>query len=184
MSTQGKYNEDAPDFLKGKEIIDCGDQLVLENIKSDTLHLGTILHKYPIDWRTKKPVIIYPTHQWFINTESIRDDAIAEIQKIKIYPSTASDQKKDNQLIQKVRQRSYWCVSRQRAWGTPIPVFYRKDTDEVIITKKIIEHLCSLLESDGNIDYWWEKDVKDLIPLEALQEINLQSDDVVKGNVS
>lgn len=155
----------------------------MEHIKDDTIHLGSITHSCPIDWRTKEPVIVNATHQWFIDIVGIRDTALTEIDQVKIF-TTAAEEKNSDQLALKIKQRPYWCISRQRVWGTPIPVFYRKDTEEVITSDNIVKHINSLLQENGNIDFWWSKDVKDLIPESELKQLNLQADDIVKGSVS
>lgn len=181
LDNHGKYNDKAPEFLQGKEVMIDGNRLVLEKIASDIIRLGKICHSHPIDWRTKKPVIVMATHQWFIRTAAIRDDAIKAIESVKFYPPIKSD---DNHFAQTIRSRPYWCVSRQRSWGTPIPAFYHRETGKVILTKEIIDHLNLLLDADGNIDFWWTKSVEELIPSESLKKLNINPDDIIKGHVS
>lgn len=180
LDNHGKYNDEAPEFLRGKEVLADGNRLVLDKIAPDVIHLGTICHSYPIDWRTKKPVIVSATHQWFIHTDAIQDAAIEAIETVQFHPAAKRD---SNQLAQKVRSRPYWCVSRQRSWGTPIPAFYHRDTDQVIVTKEIIDHLKTMVDADGTIDFWWTKSVHELIPDELLKKLNLNAEDIIKGNV-
>lgn len=180
LDTRGNYNDKAPAFLQGKEVMTDGNRLVLKQIASDVIHLDEIRHSYPIDWRTKKPVIISAQHQWFIRTDAIQDDTMKAIESIRFYPAAKGDK---NELATKVRSRPYWCVSRQRAWGTPIPAFYHRETGEVIVTKELIDHLTLMLDADGTIDFWWTKSVQDLIPDELLKKLNLNAEDIVKGYV-
>ena len=108
-------------------------------------------HSYPYDWRTKKPVILRGSQQWFIDTKSLKNKALDVIQKdVKVEPKNMF------QGFESIlKSRPYWCISRQRVWGVPIPVFYDKN-DNVIISDAIIERLCELTEKHGNIDFWWE----------------------------
>lgn len=175
----GAYNAAAPDFLRGKDVAD-GNQLCLDRVAADTVHLDTITHSCPIDWRTKQPVIINASHQWFINIGAIRDQALARLDDVNVVSSAG---KRSNQLVLMLQQRPYWCISRQRVWGVPIPVFYRKDTDQPITSPPIIDHLTALLNDSGSMDFWWQKDVHDLLPAGEAERLGCDIDNIVKGNV-
>lgn len=79
VDENGKYNKYAPKFLMGSFVLDEGNKLVLEHIEKDIVKQGQIIHSYPIDWRTKKPVIIRASRQWFINTEALKKTALNEV---------------------------------------------------------------------------------------------------------
>lgn len=127
-----RYNEDAPAFLQGKYVLDEGNKSVLDHIKGDILHLSEITHSYPIDWRTKKPVIFRASHQWFIDTDKIKDKAAREVEKVKLFPKNVAETHKST-LAGQLMKRPYWCISRQRCWGVPIPAFYDKNNGRVLI---------------------------------------------------
>lgn len=147
------------------------------------MHLGKVSTSCPIDWRTKKPVIVSASNQWFINIEKLKAAASNEISNVNIYPITTGENSK-KLLRNQVETRPYWCISRQRAWGTPIPVFYSKKTGEPISHKGITEFLCSELKTQGNIDFWWTRGVSELIPEKVLKELNMNADDIEKGKVN
>lgn len=180
----GVYNADAPAFLRGHSVLEAGNRLVLEHCREDVVHLGHIVHSYPIDWRTKQPVLLRASEQWFINTAGIKDAAIEAIGAVDVYPQRSADANKAH-LIGQLRRRPYWCISRQRAWGTPIPVFYNRHTGAAIVDARIVEHLCALLERDpaaGASDLWWRLPVEELMPPAVLAELQLSVADVRRGD--
>lgn len=121
------------------------------------LKLNFITHSYPHDWRTKKPVIYRATAQWFASIKEIRADLLEAIQEVKWTPAWG-----ETRLYNMVKDREDWCISRQRAWGVPIPVFYGED-GEPIITDETISHVSELFRQHGS-NVWFEREAKDLLP--------------------
>uniref|UniRef100_A0A336LMJ3 isoleucine--tRNA ligase n=2 Tax=Culicoides sonorensis TaxID=179676 RepID=A0A336LMJ3_CULSO len=177
-----KYNDEAPEFLQGKYVLSEGNEAILDYIKKDVLHLSSITHSYPIDWRTKKPVIFRASHQWFIDTEKIKDNAAKEVEGVKLYPNHVSDTHKCT-LVAQLMKRPYWCISRQRCWGVPIPAFYDKISGNVIINEKVIQEILDHIESDGNIDFWWTKRSNEILSSDIISSLKISSpENIVQGN--
>ncbi|BAY52440.1 isoleucyl-tRNA synthetase [Thermostichus vulcanus NIES-2134] len=129
------------------------------------------VHKYPYDWRTKKPTIFRATEQWFASVEGFRDAALRAIAEVKWIPAQG-----ENRITAMVAERSDWCISRQRSWGVPIPVFYDKETGEPLLTAETIAHVQAIIRDRGS-DAWWELSVAELLP-ESLRD---QADRYEKG---
>ena len=121
------------------------------------LKLTFITHSYPHDWRTKKPTIFRATAQWFASIKDFRQDLLDAIEETKWVPAWG-----ETRLYNMVRDRGDWCISRQRAWGVPIPVFYAEN-GEPIITDETIEHISNLFREHGS-NIWFEREAKDLLP--------------------
>ena len=119
--------------------------------------LSFITHSYPHDWRTKKPVIYRATAQWFASIESFRTELLDAIKNTKFTPSWG-----ETRLYNMVRDRGDWCISRQRVWGVPIPVFYAEN-GEPIITDETIANVSELFRENGS-NVWFEREAKDLLP--------------------
>ena len=114
-------------------------------------------HSYPHDWRTKKPVIYRATAQWFASIEAFRDELLQAIRDTKFTPAWG-----ETRLYNMIRDRGDWCISRQRVWGVPIPVFYAED-GEPILTEETISHVSKLFREHGS-NIWFEREAKELLP--------------------
>jgi isoleucyl-tRNA synthetase len=121
-------------------------------------------HRYPYDWRTKKPTIFRATEQWFASVEGFREQALAAIAQVTWLPESGR-----NRIEAMVRERGDWCISRQRTWGVPIPVFYHRETGEVLLDAESLAHVEALIGEHGS-DVWWERDEADLLPPSRARE--------------
>ncbi|XP_017081217.1 isoleucine--tRNA ligase, mitochondrial [Drosophila eugracilis] len=181
VNDEGIYTKEAPDFLRGYSVLEQGNPLVLERIANDIVHSSKLEHSYPIDWRTKQPVIIRASEQWFINTEKLKAPAANALELVEIYPRTNAEASK-KALLTQLQKRPYWCISRQRAWGVPIPVLYSRESGKVVLNSTLIEHFCNLLRQEGSIDFWWANSVEELVPAQILSELGYKAEDLVKGS--
>ncbi len=159
VDEKGNLNEYSGQF-KGSNVLKDANDLIIEHLKGNNLLLlqENYKHRYPYDWRTKKPTIFRATEQWFASVNGFRSSALKAIDDVEWMPETGK-----KRIYSMVVGRGDWCISRQRSWGVPIPVFYKKDGNEILLNKEIISHIQELFSEYG-ADIWWDWDVKNLLP--------------------
>ncbi len=137
-----------------------GNSVVIEKLEKcgALLTKQDIQHSYPHCWRCKNPVIYRATPQWFVKVDKFRQKTLEEIKKIKWIPASG-----EARISNMVEGRSDWCISRQRAWGVPIPVFYCKECGEVIVTDETIENVAKIFEKESS-DSWVKYSAEELLP--------------------
>ncbi|XP_069017009.1 isoleucine--tRNA ligase, mitochondrial isoform X1 [Embiotoca jacksoni] len=166
VDEDGKYTELAGPELQNLSVMSEGSDKVISMLKEcgALVMEERCVHSYPYDWRTKQPVVIRPSKQWFINTASLKDKAKEALQKVRVLPESAR-----GSLLAMLDRRTYWCISRQRSWGVPIPVFYHRETGEALINKYTVSHIAKLFKEKGS-DCWWELPAETLLPPEVLKK--------------
>ena len=137
-----------------------GNSMVIEMLQNcgALLKQQDIQHSYPHCWRCKKPVIYRATPQWFVKVDKFRDEALNAIHNVKWIPASG-----ENRIGNMVESRTDWCISRQRAWGVPIPIFYCEDCGEVVCTDETIENVAKIFDKESS-DAWVKYSAEELLP--------------------
>lgn len=158
LDDEGRFTSlaspDHPTLLSGKEVLGSGNKAVLDHISERGSLLGShkYRHKYPYDWRSKQPVVLRATEQWFADVREIRNDVTRSLDAVTFIPKSGKARLKSF-----IENRSEWCISRQRAWGLPIPALYHRETGEAVLTEASISHIISTIRDRG-VDAWWTDD--------------------------
>ncbi len=138
-----------------------GNDMVVEDLEAEGFLVAkeNITHSYPHCWRCKNPIIYRATEQWFCSVDAIKQAAIDSCDNIQWKPDWGKDR-----MVAMIAERNDWCISRQRVWGVPIPIFYCDSCGADIVTEETIDHVANLFaEHSSNI--WFEKEADELVPV-------------------
>ncbi len=152
----GKYTKNVLLF-EGIHIFKS-NQIVIEKLKEQKklLSSGQLVHSYPHSWRSKAPLVHRATPQWFISMDShkLRSKALKAIDETSFYPSKGKER-----LKSMIETRPDWCVSRQRVWGVPLPIFINKKTNEILVDEEVFDNIAKIYEKEGS-DCWFSDDAQ------------------------
>ena len=158
VDDSGNFTDEAGIFA-GLFVHDANKNIIVELEQLGLLvHSASVSHQYPYCWRCKKPIIYRATEQWFASIDGFREDALKGIDQVKWIPAWGRER-----IYNMVRDRGDWCISRQRTWGVPIPIFYCESCGEEVINDDTIDRICHLFAEHG-ADIWFGEEARNLLP--------------------
>lgn len=168
VDENGCYLSNLRPDIANLPVLKEGTEKMLTLLAQNILHQSEFVHSYPYDWRTKTPVIQRASEQWFLDVDSLRQSAQKALEDVVFQPALARDR-----LEAVIKKRPYWCISRQRAWGVPIPALIHKESKEVVITQDLVDSFCKHIDEHGT-DFWWKLDDRELCQASGLNPMEYE----------
>ncbi len=158
VDEKGYQNELAGEFAG--MFYEKSNAAILERLTNDgnLVAIENIVHQYPHCWRCDNPIIFRAADQWFASVDALKEKAVEEIKKVKWVPAWGEDR-----ITSMVVDRSDWCISRQRTWGVPIPIFFCADCGKELINKDTIKAVADMFRKQG-VGKWWDTDASEILP--------------------
>ena len=176
VNDNGRYTKNIPVF-EGTHVFKA-DEIIIKNLQEqkNLLGSGTLVHSYPHSWRSKAPLVHRATPQWFISMEShkLRKKALDSIDQTAFYP-----EKGKARIRSMIETRPDWCISRQRSWGVPLPIFVNKKTNEPLRDSEVVENIAKIYEKEGS-DCWFYDDPQRFLGKKYKKEDYIKSNDIVE----
>ncbi len=176
MNDSGIYSDEVP-FFSGVHIFKADNQVVEKLLEHKSLlGKGKLQHSFPHSWRSKAPLVYRATSQWFISMEKkdLRKKALKAIDNTAFYPERGRDR-----IRSMIEARPDWCISRQRIWGVPLPLFVSKKTKEPLKDPEVIENIAKIYEKEG-ADCWFTDDSQKFLGKKYKKEEYIKSSDIVE----
>jgi isoleucyl-tRNA synthetase len=158
VDSKGVLTKDAGKY-EGLHVFKAHDTIFQDLVESGAILASeNIVHSYPHCWRCKKPVIFRATSQWFASVDAIKDAAVQACEEIQWKPEWVKER-----MASMIRERNDWCISRQRTWGVPIPIFFCKDCGKPLVNEATIAKVAAIFKEEGS-NAWWARETSQLLP--------------------